>query len=312
MTDKYFAEYTGVEVKQFRDTLLQHMGNVKKSVVERTRHQRQYDRRVNKRQMQTQESKVDTGKALDAELVVTESNGTEYGKQDTSSRSGNDADADDANIKPVYDEEPMAKVQLTAECNVFVTGQQHVEQPEFNNEGRVDQDVEQSKTIEHATSLITQNADLKAQIQEKVFAIAALKNKLRKLKGNIVDTKWIPTGKLFDSCTRKADSDSTHGSSVDISKIRECKQTLDLSAEADYLSKPVPQSQEIVPHANGVSEHIKSWFALFSPMFDELLNGTTLVVSKSSDVHAANAPDQRQQQNTTPSTSTTVAADHLH
>ncbi|GJS43058.1 hypothetical protein Tco_0568101 [Tanacetum coccineum] len=53
------------------DTLLQHMGNVKKSVAERTRHQRQYDRRVNKRQMQTQESKIDTGKALDADLVDT-------------------------------------------------------------------------------------------------------------------------------------------------------------------------------------------------------------------------------------------------
>nr|GEY87694.1 hypothetical protein [Tanacetum cinerariifolium] len=53
---KYFAEYTGIEVTQFRETLLQHMSNVKKSVAERTRHQRQYDRRVNKRQMQTQES----------------------------------------------------------------------------------------------------------------------------------------------------------------------------------------------------------------------------------------------------------------
>ncbi|GJX20827.1 hypothetical protein Tco_0223504 [Tanacetum coccineum] len=40
MTDKYFVEYTGIEVKHFRDTLLQHMGNVKKSVAERTRHQR--------------------------------------------------------------------------------------------------------------------------------------------------------------------------------------------------------------------------------------------------------------------------------
>nr|GEV65608.1 hypothetical protein [Tanacetum cinerariifolium] len=48
MTDKYFVEYTGIELKHFKDTLLQHMGNVKKSVVERTRHQRQYDRRVNK------------------------------------------------------------------------------------------------------------------------------------------------------------------------------------------------------------------------------------------------------------------------
>ncbi|GJY75803.1 retrovirus-related pol polyprotein from transposon TNT 1-94 [Tanacetum coccineum] len=43
--------------------------------------------------------------------------------------------------------------------------------------------------------------------------------------------------------------------------------------------------------------------------FDELLNGTTPVVSKSSAVHVADAPNQRQQQNTTPSTSTTVATD---
>ncbi|GJT32736.1 hypothetical protein Tco_0923155 [Tanacetum coccineum] len=45
MTDKYFVTYTRIKVKQFRETLLQHMGNVKKSVDERTRHQRQYNRR---------------------------------------------------------------------------------------------------------------------------------------------------------------------------------------------------------------------------------------------------------------------------
>ncbi|GKC11900.1 hypothetical protein Tco_1008682, partial [Tanacetum coccineum] len=44
-------------------------------------------------------------------------------------------------------------------------------------------------------------------------------------------------------------------------------------------------------------------------MLDELLNGTTPVVSKSSAVTTANAPNQHQQQHTTPSTSTTVAAD---
>nr|GEW53894.1 hypothetical protein [Tanacetum cinerariifolium] len=49
---------------------------------------------------------------------------------------------------------------------------------------------------DHADSLIIQlncksvkNADLKAQIQEKVFANAALKNELRKIKGISVDTK---------------------------------------------------------------------------------------------------------------------------
>ncbi|GJU58358.1 retrovirus-related pol polyprotein from transposon TNT 1-94 [Tanacetum coccineum] len=48
---------------------------------------------------------------------------------------------------------------------------------------------------------------------------------------------------------------------------------------------------------------------LFSLMFDELLNGTTLDVSKYSAVTIVDAPNQRQQQHTTPSTSTTVAAD---
>ncbi|GKE79856.1 hypothetical protein Tco_1549856, partial [Tanacetum coccineum] len=44
-------------------------------------------------------------------------------------------------------------------------------------------------------------------------------------------------------------------------------------------------------------------------MFDELLNGTTPIMSKSSAVPTADAPDQRQQQNTTSSTSKTIVAD---
>ncbi|GJW87428.1 hypothetical protein Tco_0162768 [Tanacetum coccineum] len=303
MTDTYFVEYTGIEVQHFRDTLLQHLGNVKKSVAKRTRHQRQYERRVNKRQMQTQESKII---------------GTESEVQDDNSRSGNDTDADDADIRPIYDEEPMAEVQLTAGCNIFAIGQQHTEQPEIINEGRVDQypetcqvkspmldsspdnqtteyskqslesenillkktvaqfqkdfsrmeahcialelkyqnqslksgqhgqilkqtsnkakiekeidvletmnielehsvatlrkenetlkqhykdlydsiKITRSKTTEQTTSLLANNAELKAQIQEKVFAIAALKNDLRKLKGNSVDTKFDKTSVL--------------------------------------------------------------------------------------------------------------------
>nr|GEZ58701.1 hypothetical protein [Tanacetum cinerariifolium] len=45
--------------------------------------------------IQTQESKVDTGKAVDAD------------------------------IRPIYDEEPMAELQLAAECNIFAIGQKH-------------------------------------------------------------------------------------------------------------------------------------------------------------------------------------------
>nr|GEW59418.1 hypothetical protein [Tanacetum cinerariifolium] len=103
---------------------------------------------------------------------------TESEKQDTSSRYEDDADADNADISPIHDEEPMVEVQLTAECNIFATGQHHTEQPEIITE---------------------------AQIQEKVFAIGALKNDLRKLKGNNVYTKFAKTsvlGKLVSQSLR--------------------------------------------------------------------------------------------------------------
>ncbi|GJX06966.1 hypothetical protein Tco_0194898 [Tanacetum coccineum] len=135
MTRNYFLQYTQLEILEFRDTLMQHMESIKKLIDERALYKRYYDTRVNERQMQTTEGKVDTCKALDASLVDIESSRTESKEQDTSSRSGNDAHADDADIRPIYDEEPMAEVQTTAEINVFATGQQHTEQPEINNEG---------------------------------------------------------------------------------------------------------------------------------------------------------------------------------
>ncbi|GJW21969.1 hypothetical protein Tco_0032591 [Tanacetum coccineum] len=53
-----------------------------------------------------------------------------------------------------------------------------------------------AKTIEHTTSLIAQNAEFKAQLQEKGFAIAALKNELRKLTGNSMNTKFAKSSFL--------------------------------------------------------------------------------------------------------------------
>ncbi|GJZ30444.1 hypothetical protein Tco_0575491 [Tanacetum coccineum] len=252
MTRNYFLQYTQLSIPEFRDTLIQHMESVKKSIDERALHKREYDTRVNERQIQTTEGKIDTGKALDASLVNIKSSGTESKVQDTSNRSGNDAHVDDANIRPIDDEEPMAEVQTTAEINVFPTRQQHTEQPEFNNEGEVDQNAEQchdtcplpaTLTDNQTTELSNQslesenirlkktvaqfqkdfsrieahcvNLELKYQNQvlkegqhgqfskvksneakEKGFAIAALKNELRKLIGNSVNTKFAKSSIL--------------------------------------------------------------------------------------------------------------------
>ncbi|GJR95355.1 hypothetical protein Tco_0267529 [Tanacetum coccineum] len=310
--------------------------------------------------------------------------------------------------------------------------------------------ITRSKTIEQTTSLFANNADLKAQIQEKVFAIAALKNDLRKLKGNSVDTKfaktsvlgkpvlqslrnqsvvrqlnmftserpqmskqrvasqvdvnnnlsrpvtqhylpkrkesvftkpdhmiasnesrnssknmprfssndmiftgyrfspnktsvvyektpprsdlrwkptgiifksvglrWITTGKLFDSCTSKVDSEPPHGSNVDIPNIHECKQTLDVSAGTSInvqkeqsldlsactlcnvnkenlkarstMSTEVPTSNMIVMTSMPELE------SLFGPLFEEYLYGENQVVSKSSAVTTADTSNKRQQ-----------------
>nr|GEW05687.1 hypothetical protein [Tanacetum cinerariifolium] len=99
--------------------------------------------RVNETQTHMQEGEVDRDKALDASLVVKERSETESEKHDTSSRSGNDTYAENADIKPVNDKEPMAEVQMIVVYNVLANGQQHAEQSEFNNEEKVDQDAEQ-------------------------------------------------------------------------------------------------------------------------------------------------------------------------
>ncbi|GKA68740.1 hypothetical protein Tco_0768657 [Tanacetum coccineum] len=469
-----------------------------------------YDRRVNKRQMQTQESKVDAGKALDADLVDTESIRTKSTVQDESSRSGHDTDADDADIRPIYDEEPMAEYteqfqvkspmldssfdnqtteyskqslesenillkttvaqfqkdfsRMEAHCialelkyqnQALKSGQHGQILNETSNKAKIKKEIEafetinielehsvaklltenehlnkenetlkkhykdlydsikitRSKTIEQTTSLLANNADLKAQIQEKVFAIAALKNDLRKLKGNSVDIKfaktsvlgkpvlqslrnqsvvrqpnafkserpqmskprnssknmprfssndmvhnhyldearkktqerevnsrakiqshktrnsnkpvdqkshtqkpgrWIPTGKLFDNCTSKVDSESTHGSNVDISNIHECKQTLVsvVAEKVDISETSVEVDSKLISKMTFEQNELES---LFGPLSDKYFNGENQVVSKSSAITAADASVKRQQEpDSTSSTSTlatTVSAD---
>ncbi|GJS32178.1 hypothetical protein Tco_0530560 [Tanacetum coccineum] len=499
---------------------------------------------VNKRQMQTQESKVDLGKALDTSLVVKESSGTESGKQDTSSRSGNDVDADNADIKPVYGEKAMAEVQLTTECNVFATNNNMLRNPNsIMKEGltkneHLDKEKEHLKqtykdlydsikktrvqTKDHNDSLTAQlnkksieNADLKAQIQEKETEYALAKphhvisfsesrncskymlrfssndmihnhyldeakkkvqerdrnsktsvmpsdrsqntangskpkprstnqitrnwptskstcvmitvvpkadhfsnsssfsdskyfvcstchkcvfnanhdtcitkflnevNSHAKVKshktrnghkpiepkshsqkpgrqvftghmfspnksstmyektsprschrwkptGRIFKTvglRWIPTGKIFAFCTSKADSEPTHGSNVNISKIHECKQTLDLSA-GTLINVKKEQSIDFsaTTSYNVKQDNLRVWLLkkLISqkpvlkwiqncPLFDEYFNEENQVVSKSFAVTTADASDKRQQQpdstSYTSTLATTVTAD---
>nr|GEU66752.1 hypothetical protein [Tanacetum cinerariifolium] len=114
--------------------------------------------------------------------------------------------------------------------------------------------------------------------------------------------------KKDDACISVGYSNQSRAYSVYIKRIRVIVETihvnfdeLHLMASDQVSSDPIPQ-YETVTTSNELD-------LLFSLMFNELLNGTTLVVSKSFVVTATDAPNQRSQQHTTPSTSTTVAVD---
>nr|GEZ52328.1 integrase, catalytic region, zinc finger, CCHC-type, peptidase aspartic, catalytic [Tanacetum cinerariifolium] len=78
--------------------------------------------------------------------------------------------------------------------------------------------------------------------------------------------------------------------------VPQCQST---ALKHDSLS-PGPQCQENVPHVAETVTTSNELDLLFCPIFDELLNGSTQVMSKSSTVTTADAANQCQQQNTTP------------
>ncbi|GJS69069.1 retrovirus-related pol polyprotein from transposon TNT 1-94 [Tanacetum coccineum] len=101
------------------------------------------------------------------------------------------------------------KAQLQAKTTLICNLKNQIKSvKEASNEAKVKHDIDVLETINielesSVTKLLAENeklnkendktvenADLKAQIQEKVFANVALKNELRKLKGNSMDTKF--------------------------------------------------------------------------------------------------------------------------
>nr|GEV17992.1 retrovirus-related Pol polyprotein from transposon TNT 1-94 [Tanacetum cinerariifolium] len=77
-----------------------------------------------------------------------------------------------------------------------------------------------------------------------------------------------------------------------------------MALEQGSLS-PIPQYQENVTQADWTVTTSNELDLLFSPMFDELLNGSSKVVSKSSVVSTVDAPNQHQQHTTPLNTHTT-------
>nr|GEV35117.1 hypothetical protein [Tanacetum cinerariifolium] len=142
------------------------MESLRKLILERAKHKREKDKRVNARMMQSKESKDNSSNALDADLVVTESNEAKSERNVLSSRSRNDTHTDDADINSVNDKQPMAEVQLSAEHNILANEQHHSEQSKSVYVTYLLEKVDRNTTPEstymsHKGGEIDQNADAK-------------------------------------------------------------------------------------------------------------------------------------------------------
>ncbi|GJZ37923.1 hypothetical protein Tco_0584114 [Tanacetum coccineum] len=87
-----------------------------------------YDSRMNERQMQSKEGKVDSSKALDASLVVTECSAIEL--ENSNSEHAFNKSVNESNIRPANDQVSFAEVQLNAQHNILSNEQQHTMQCE--------------------------------------------------------------------------------------------------------------------------------------------------------------------------------------
>nr|GEU36281.1 hypothetical protein [Tanacetum cinerariifolium] len=129
-----------MEDQTFKERIIQHMNSNEQCIVERANHEQELQKRLNERKLQIQGYTFQEVKALDAilednakkrcivslrqlhshlkclsqnDLQGSRTDGTESKEQDTCSRSRNNAHADDADIRPIYDEEPMTEISLT-------------------------------------------------------------------------------------------------------------------------------------------------------------------------------------------------------
>ncbi|GKB20281.1 hypothetical protein Tco_0854204 [Tanacetum coccineum] len=85
---------------------------------------------------------------------------------------------------PEYFENNDLKAQLQAKDTTIRKLKEHIKSMRENDkEEKVTQEMDEIETINIELEHIYGNADLKGQIQEKVFMITSLKNDLRKLKG---------------------------------------------------------------------------------------------------------------------------------
>nr|GFC62665.1 copia protein [Tanacetum cinerariifolium] len=116
----------------------------------------------------------------------------------------------------------------------------------------------------------------------------------------------LKDGENLDKMKEKGDARIFVGYSTQLRAYRVFNKRTIVIMESIHFKSAI-QRQENVPQADRIVKTSNELDLLFSLMFDELLNGSSKVVSKSSAVSAADAPYQRQNYTTPLNIHTTPA-----
>ncbi|GJS03687.1 hypothetical protein Tco_0320195 [Tanacetum coccineum] len=262
MTRNKFLQYTRLDIPEFCDTLIQHMESVKKSIGERAQHKMEAKAEV---QITADDNVSATGQQYTEQPEFINEGEVDQNTEQchdtcplpakltddkTTELSNQTLESENVCLKKTVAQCQKDFAKLEAYCinleiqmkdNVLKSGQQSQFLKEKSNEAKVKNDIDVSETInielEHSVAKLlaeneqlhkekehlkqtykdlfdsikstrvqtknqndslmeqlnkksNENADVLAQIQKKGFAIAALKNELRKLTGNSVNTKF--------------------------------------------------------------------------------------------------------------------------
>nr|GEV30363.1 hypothetical protein [Tanacetum cinerariifolium] len=205
-----FQEERSMAAFWFRETLLQHMGNVKKSVAERTHHKREYDIRMNERQMQSRESKVVSSIALDASL----------------------------DIRPINDQKPSAEVHLTAQHNVLANEQQHTNQSEPSYDTYLSNDIAHNYYLEEAKKK-TQNKirNLKPSVMHTTSLQNTTNGRKPKPRSNNQTSRSLPIPKSSRGMLNEVNSRAKVQSLKSRNNIKPAKRIANVNKSERCISK---------------------------------------------------------------------------
>nr|GEY76244.1 retrovirus-related Pol polyprotein from transposon TNT 1-94 [Tanacetum cinerariifolium] len=138
--------------------------------------------------------------------------------------------------------------------------------------------ITRAKKIKHTTSLIATTDKFKAQLQEKGFAIASLKNELRKSIGNSVNTKFAKSLILGKPMSQPVRNQSVVRQPTAFKSERprfskpRCLVPQRQKASDYDNPNPVPQRQDVYSSADTDVPSQQELDKLFGPLYDEFFN----------------------------------------